>query len=94
MEDGVPRCPKCGSPMVYLVERERNTRGETRVTRYFRCPVCGTKVIDQQLLIKSENGTIRIISLINGSRRIVVGVRRAARPRRRARPVRPGARAR
>ncbi|MCE4628316.1 MAG: hypothetical protein F7C34_04120 [Desulfurococcales archaeon] len=59
----LPRCPKCGAPMAYLVEKEKNGSGIIKITRYYRCPACGTKVIDEQLLIEPSNGVLKIIRL-------------------------------
>ncbi len=65
-------CPKCKVPMVYMMEAEKNSTGR-RITRYYRCPVCGTKVIVEKLLIKPVNGKLRIYDLMNGSQEIVYG---------------------
>jgi len=77
-------CPRCKVVMEYLIEVEKLASGERRVTRYYRCPVCGTKIIDEKYAIRPENGMIRIISLTNGEKRVIM-----ARPAQRRRPARP-----
>lgn len=68
----LPRCPKCGAPMAYLVEKEKNGTGIVKITRYYRCPACGTKVIDEQILIEPSDGVLKIIRL-NIKRKIIYG---------------------
>ena len=68
-----PVCPKCGVPMVYLIEKEKNSKGEVRITRFYRCPVCGTKIIDEKLILRPVDGRILVFSLINGEKPIVPG---------------------
>jgi DNA-directed RNA polymerase subunit RPC12/RpoP len=77
--DSLPHCPKCGALMAYLVEKEKNGKGEIRITRYYRCPVCGTKVIDERILVKPVDGKIQVFSLTNGKRQIIYSVRKPLR---------------
>jgi predicted RNA-binding Zn-ribbon protein involved in translation (DUF1610 family) len=73
--NGVVHCPRCGAVMVYLVEKEKNGKGEARITRYFRCPVCGTKVVDEIVLVKPQNGSIQVYTLPIAKRVIYAGRR-------------------
>jgi len=73
--DLLPYCPKCGATMTFMIEKERSN-GTTKITRYYRCPACGTKVITERLLIKSVNGVIKIIRLTNGVPKIIYGNQR------------------
>ena len=78
--------------MVYLVAKERNGKGETRITRYYKCPVCGTKVVSEKLLLKPYDGKIQVFTLLNGKKQIIYASRRVpvktGRPRR-SQPRRP-----
>ncbi|MEB3759719.1 MAG: hypothetical protein GSR72_07280 [Desulfurococcales archaeon] len=69
--DQAPKCPICKVPMMYLMEKEKKSSGEIRITRFYRCPVCGTKIIDERLLLKPVNGSIVVYSLSNGERQII-----------------------
>ena len=87
-QDRIVSCPKCGAPMIYHAEKEKNSRGETRITKYFRCPVCGTKIIDEKLLIKPVNGSLKILDLTGEGPTIIPGVRRVRKTRRPRPPLR------
>ncbi len=88
IKETLPACPKCGATMTFLVEKERSN-GTTKVTRYYKCPVCGTKVIFEQFLVRRVDGVIRITWLTNGNPKIIYGtLRRAPRPRKNARKPR------
>jgi len=67
--------------MEYRIEVESLASGEKRITRYYKCPVCGTIIIDEKYAIKPENGTIKIINLTNGQKKIIYS-RVQTRPRR------------
>ncbi len=69
--DQAPKCPICKVPMMYLMEKEKKSSGEIRITRFYRCPVCGTKIIDERLLLKPVNGSIVVYSLSNGEKQII-----------------------
>lgn len=77
-------CPVCGSEMDYVIEVEK-TGSVRRITRYYRCPACGTKIIDEKFEVRLEEDKIIVRSLINGAKPVIKG----RRPRRRH----PGARA-
>lgn len=72
-------CPRCKVPMSYLMEAEKNSR-EKRITRYYRCPACGTKVIVERLLVRIVDGRIKIYNMMAGDREIIY-----AKPQQRAR---------
>ena len=77
-------CPVCGSEMDYVIEVEK-TGSVRRITRYYRCPVCGTKIIDEKFEVRVEGEAVIVRSLINGEKPVI----RGRRPRRKpvARPA-------
>ncbi len=81
-------CPVCRIPMDYAMETEKNSNGERRITRYYKCPACGSRIIDEQLLVKTEGSMVKVLVLSNGKPTIVrralgnTGKRRAKRVRR------------
>lgn len=66
-------CPRCKIPMDYVMEAEK-VGGERRLTRYYQCPACRTKILDERITIKS-NTKYLIITILdyssNGSRPII-----------------------
>jgi len=83
-------CPKCGVEMIYQIEKEKSSSGEIRITRYYKCPVCGTKIIDERLVLRPIDGKILVFSLINGKKPIIPGRQvytRRPRPLKNSRPV-------
>ncbi|AFZ70276.1 hypothetical protein Calag_0512 [Caldisphaera lagunensis DSM 15908] len=67
-------CPRCKVPMDYLSETEKtsnNNGRSTKITRYYRCPVCGRRIIDEVLIIKDNNTDITIESHTNGARKLL-----------------------
>lgn len=64
------RCPKCGSEMDYIIEKEKLGNGDVRIRTYYRCPVCGTIIIDQKIAVKRVNGHIR--ALIEEPKQVIV----------------------
>ncbi len=81
-------CPRCKVPMVYMMEVEK-LGNERRLTRYYRCPACGTRVIVERLLVRYEGGLLRVYAIGNGARQVIYGrpaqpkKLRSPRPRRR-----------
>ncbi len=65
-------CPRCRIPMEYMFETERYSDGSRRLMRYYRCPACGTKVIDEQAVVSNHNGVIRVT--FENPRKIIAGV--------------------
>ena len=80
VRNGEVLCPRCRVPMDYLIELEKLASGERRITRYYKCPVCGTRIIDEKYSIRLVDGRIVITSLLNGQPRIIL-----SRPTRQAR---------
>ncbi len=54
-------CPKCGAEMEYIIEKERLGNGETRIRTYYRCPVCGTIIVDQKIFLERVDGYIKVL---------------------------------
>jgi transcriptional regulator NrdR family protein len=80
---GVKLCPICKTPMVYIQETER-AGDERRIVRYYKCPACGTRVIDEVLKVRRVNGSIVILIEQNGSGKVI----QSQRPQRRQKPSR------
>jgi len=79
-------CPYCKVPTEYYVEVEK-TRGRRRITRYYRCPVCGAKIIDEIIEVEETSEGVVVRVLTNGVKKIVGGrPRRAPRNARRPKP--------
>jgi Zn-finger nucleic acid-binding protein len=53
-------CPRCKIPMVYVQEVEKSG-SERRVVRYYKCPLCGLKLLDEVMKIIRVNGSVKII---------------------------------
>jgi len=75
-------CPICKTPMAYIQESEA-IGGEKRLTRYYKCPACGAKIVDEVLRVVRVNGEVRIIIEQNGSGKLI---RPQRAPRRRLPP--------
>ncbi len=75
MEDGRRVvCPYCKVPMEYYMEVEK-LGGTRRITRYYRCPVCSAKLIDEVLEVSYMEDRVVVRILSNGVRRLVGGPR-------------------
>lgn len=73
MNNGVVLCPRCKIPMDYVMEAEK-VGGERRLTRYYQCPACRTKILDERITVKANTKYILITILdysLNGSRPII-----------------------
>jgi len=46
--------------MDFIAEAENNADGTKIVRYYYRCPVCGTRINDELIIIKNENGSVVI----------------------------------
>ena len=83
--DGRVLCPTCKIPMVYMSEAER-VGGETRITRYYICPACKRKIVDEKIIV-TRNGDKIVLKVIDyriDARPAVAQVRQqASRARRR-----------
>ncbi|MFP3172672.1 MAG: hypothetical protein RXQ79_06455 [Acidilobus sp.] len=65
-------CPKCKVPMNFYSRTERTSKSdgvEVKVTRYYKCPVCGRTVIDEELLIRHSQDGVSITVKHNGLRK-------------------------
>jgi len=83
---GVVLCPKCKVPMIYTMEAEKSGT-ERRITRYYRCPVCGTKIIVEKLVVRIVDGHYKVYK-VNAANKVIYGQQQARRrtsPRRTAR---------
>lgn len=48
---------RCKTSMDYMSEVERG--GEVRVSRFYRCPACGFRVLDERVTVRrSEDGLV------------------------------------
>lgn len=63
-------CPRCKAPMAYIQEIER-VGDERRITRYYKCPACGTKILDEVIRIHRVNGSVVIMVEQNGHGKII-----------------------
>ncbi len=78
-------CPRCKVPMIYTMEAEKSG-AERRITRYYKCPVCGTKIIVEKLVVRIVDGHYKVYK-INTANRVIYGQqpgRHKTGPRRRA----------
>ncbi|MEB3787665.1 MAG: phage terminase large subunit family protein [Desulfurococcales archaeon] len=73
-------CPRCRIPMEYMFETERYSDGSRRLVRYYRCPACGTKVIDEQAIVSNHNGVVRVT--FENPRKIIANITQVRRRRR------------
>jgi uncharacterized protein YbaR (Trm112 family) len=67
-------CPRCKVPMDYLseTEKESNSNGKSiKITRYYKCPVCGRRIIDETLIIRDDGTNTIIESHTNGARKLL-----------------------
>ncbi len=62
-------CPKCKVPMNFYSRTERSTKSgsvETKIVRYYRCPVCGRVIVDEELTIRIGPDGASIVNKHNG----------------------------
>ncbi|MEB3816970.1 MAG: hypothetical protein LRS46_03410 [Desulfurococcales archaeon] len=93
MEPSEVLCPRCHVPMSYIQESER--RGvERRIERYYRCPICGLKIVDEILRVIKINGSIRLVveKYVDGPKTSNGRTRRPPSRRRHSGYKQPGAR--
>jgi len=60
LKQRVKLCPHCKIPMVYVQEVERSGT-ERRIVRYYKCPLCGLRQLDEVMKIVRTNGSVEII---------------------------------
>ncbi len=54
-------CPRCGSRMMYMIEVEM---GNSRtVNYYYRCPVCGYKLVDLRIVVRRSDRGVELESM-------------------------------
>jgi len=77
--DGVVLCPRCKIPMEYVSVTEKSS-SSVKVLRYYRCPSCHTRVIDERIDIVKSDGGYKVRIVVDG--KTVISV---ARPQKRRR---------
>ncbi len=77
-------CPRCKVPMNYYSRTEKTSKAsggsEIKVTRFFKCPVCGKVVIDEELVLRDTGDGLAITARRNGLAKVAL-VRRVTRTR-------------
>lgn len=63
-------CPRCKTEMSYVTEVERSD-GSKQVFRYYRCPACTLRLLDESYTI-TEEGERLVLKLRQGNRRPIV----------------------
>jgi C4-type Zn-finger protein len=53
-------CPKCGVNMDFVAESESSSSFTRIVRYYYRCPACGSKINDSNIIINKESEGIII----------------------------------
>lgn len=72
-------CPRCRIPMEYMSVTEKDSRG-ARILRYYRCPACHTRVVDERIEVKKERELIKLVIISDG--KTIISIARPARKRR------------
>jgi len=76
-------CPRCRVPMNYYSRTEKSSRSsgstEIKVTRFYKCPVCGRTVIDEELLLRETPEGIVVTARRNGLEKLAI-VKKVVRP--------------
>ena len=77
MNNGSVLCPWCRIPMDYVMESER-LGGERRLARYYQCPACRAKILDERITIKATAASllVRVVDYSNGPRPTISPARR------------------
>ncbi|MGC9071992.1 MAG: hypothetical protein ACP5HK_04775 [Acidilobus sp.] len=69
-------CPRCRVPMNYYSRTEKTTRAsggaEIKVTRFFRCPVCGRVIVDEEIMLMETDEGLVISSKRNGLAKLAI----------------------
>ena len=76
--DGVVLCPRCKIPMEYVSVTEKGSEG-ARILRYYRCPACHTRLIDERIDVVRVDGGFKVRIVVDG--KTVISVARPARKR-------------
>lgn len=54
-------CPKCNIRMDFIGEAENTSDGKKVVRYFYRCPACGTRINDEEIVIsKNERNGVTI----------------------------------
>ncbi|MCE4610790.1 MAG: hypothetical protein F7B17_02325 [Desulfurococcales archaeon] len=64
-------CPRCRIPMYYGSEKVRDSNG-TRITRYYQCPACKSKLVDERIEVKVEGEGLTLLFRLDGKTVITV----------------------
>ncbi len=63
-------CPRCRVPMNYYSRTEKTSRAsggtEIKVTRFFKCPVCGKVIVDEEIVLRDSGDGFVITAKRNG----------------------------
>lgn len=77
-------CPRCKVPMNYYSRTEKTSKAsggsEVKVTRFFKCPVCGKVIVDEELVLRDAGDGLVITARRNGLAKIAL-VRKVTRAR-------------
>jgi hypothetical protein len=76
--NGYVLCPRCKIPMYYGSETVKDSSG-TRITRFYQCPACRLKLVDERLTIVKANNNITIKAIIDRKTIITMKIERARR---------------
>ena len=77
--------PRCRIPMEYMSVTEKDSRG-ARILRYYKCPACHTRVVDERIEVRREGGSVKLVIVSDG--KTIISVARPARKRRSPPPPR------
>ncbi|MGC9112478.1 hypothetical protein [Acidilobus sp.] len=68
-------CPRCKVPMNFYSRTERTSRTdgtEINIVRYYKCPVCGKTIIDEELLVRQTAEGVKITVKHNGLKKTAI----------------------
>ena len=69
--NGEVLCPKCRIPTSYVSETEKSN-GTARVVRYYKCPACWGKLLDEEVTVNRIGDRIEV--RITYKKRFIPGV--------------------
>lgn len=69
--DGLILCPRCKIPMEYVSVTEKSSSG-AKILRYYRCPACHTRLIDERIDVVRVDGGYRVKVVADGKTIITV----------------------
>ena len=64
-------CPRCKIPMYYGSEKVRDSNG-VRITRYYQCPACKSKLVDERIEVKEGGERLTLLFRLDGKTLITV----------------------